>query len=187
MSLLRRLTFFFWYLGNPPWDTGISPPELMEYIQKNQPGKSLDLGCGTGTNAITLAKHGWKSTGVDFSMRAIRTALQKSAKAGVNIQFYQDDVSRLKTIDGKFDLILDIGCFHSLGKIEKEGYLHNLTRLLNEGGDYLLYTWYKTKTKSVTGIDESDLKKLSNLMSLIYRKDTTERGEIPSLWLLYKK
>lgn len=187
MSLLRRLTFFISYLGNPPWDTGISPPELMEYIQKNQPGSSLDLGCGTGTNAITLAEHGWNSTGVDFSKRAIRTALQKSARAGVNIQFYQDDVSRLKTIDGKFDLLLDIGCFHSLSKTEKGRYISNLPRLLNEGGDYLLYGWYRNQGEPGPGIDDGDLEIFSSFLALIYRKDTTERGKFPSLWLLYKK
>ena len=187
MKLFRRLKFFISYLGNPPWDTGISPPELTEYIEENKPGRALDLGCGTGTNAITLAEHGWETTGVDFSMRAIRIARQKSEKVGVKIRFYKDEVSKLKSIDGKFDLILDIGCFHSLSKNDKNRYIERLPRLLNKGGDYLVYGWYKENNHSGTGIDDSDLKVLSSHLTQIYKKDSTEEGKLPSLWLLYKK
>jgi cyclopropane fatty-acyl-phospholipid synthase-like methyltransferase len=187
LNLKRRLDFFLWYLGKPPWDTGISPPELIEYIQENQPGTALDLGCGTGTNVITLAKHGWSPTGVDFSMQAIRKAKRKSKKEGVNIRFYKDDVSRLKTIDSKFDLVLDIGCFHSLGQAQKYRYMENIDRLLNEGGDFLLYGWHKIPGESSTGISDSNLKEFERRMTLIKRKDSTEKGITPSLWLLFKK
>jgi cyclopropane fatty-acyl-phospholipid synthase-like methyltransferase len=187
MNLFKKLFFAIRYLGKPPWDTGISPPELMEYIQENKPGTALDLGCGTGTNAITLAENGWETTGVDFSTRAIRIARQKSEKAGVNIRFHTDDVSRLKSIDGKFEFILDIGCFHSLSKKEKNRYIMNLPGLLNDGGDYLVYGWYTDSADSGTGINKSDLKAFSSIMTQIFRKDSTEKGKFPSLWLLYKK
>ena len=187
MNLLKQLFFSIRYLGKPPWDTGISPPELMEYIKNNQPGYAFDLGCGTGTNAITLAENGWKTTGVDFSMRAVRKAQQKSERAGITIRFYKDDVSRLKPFKIKFDLLLDIGCFHSLSKTEKERYIGNLPGLLKNGGDYLLYGWYTENTESGTGINDRDLKAFSSLMTQINRKDTTEKGKYPSVWLLYKK
>lgn len=48
-----------------PWDTDITPPEVMEFIETVTPGRALDLGCGTGTNAITLANHGWDVIRVD--------------------------------------------------------------------------------------------------------------------------
>ena len=64
-----------YWRGTTPWDTNITPPEVKEFIAAAPPGKALDLGCGTGTNAITLAQHGWQATGVDFAPKAIRTAL----------------------------------------------------------------------------------------------------------------
>jgi 2-polyprenyl-3-methyl-5-hydroxy-6-metoxy-1,4-benzoquinol methylase len=46
----------------------------MKFIAETAPGKALDLGCGIGTNAITLAQYGWQATGIDFALKAIRTA-----------------------------------------------------------------------------------------------------------------
>ncbi len=60
--MFRRLAFNFWYFRKPPWDSGISPPELLEFIRTHPAGKAIDLGCGTGTNVITLAKAGWQVT-----------------------------------------------------------------------------------------------------------------------------
>src|SRR5574342_1242280 len=120
-NLLRRLTFNLWYYSSPPWDPGISPPELIDFIEKHpltssgQARRAIDIGCGTGTNVITLAQAGWQVTGVDFVPRAIRMAKGKARKAGVEVELLVRDVTDLKGITGPFDLALDIGCFHSLG------------------------------------------------------------------------
>src|SRR3989304_5467809 len=35
MNTWRRLTFNLWYNWKPPWDTGISPPELIDFISRH--------------------------------------------------------------------------------------------------------------------------------------------------------
>ena len=73
----RHLLFDTLYrLGRPIWDTP-PPQELCDAIEGPNampPGHALDVGCGTGTNVIYLAKHGWQATGIDFSAAAIRKA-----------------------------------------------------------------------------------------------------------------
>jgi methylase of polypeptide subunit release factors len=113
-NLLRRFLFHYWYFGQPPWDTGVSPPELLDFIQNHKPGRAIDIGCGTGTNVITLANAGWEVLGVDFAPRAVKLARQKAEQAGVQAQFLIRDATKLKGIEGPFELAFDLGCFHSL-------------------------------------------------------------------------
>lgn len=140
----------FWlaYLrGHTPWDTNVTPPELVETVTGPDaltPGRALDLGCGTGTNVIYLAQHGWDAVGIDFVDHAIRRARTKAARAGVPAQFFAADVTQLENIpglEGSFDLVVDIGCFHSLSPQGQKAYAGALKRRLRPEGTFLLYTW----------------------------------------------
>ena len=110
-------------LGDTPWDTGITPPEVMEFLGRAAPGRALDLGCGTGTNALEMARRGWRVTGVDFASRAIREARRKAAREGFGIEFLAADVSDLRELAGPYDYALDIGCLHSLPEKSRAGYV----------------------------------------------------------------
>ena len=137
MNIFRRLQFNLWYFRNPPWDSGITPPELFEFIQSHPAGRAIDIGCGTGTNVITLAKTGWQVTGFDFASRAIQIAKRKAKKANVQASLFTDDATRMKNVTGQFDLALDLGCFHSLEN--KADYLTQLDRILAPNGFWLMY------------------------------------------------
>lgn len=188
LKLRNRLRFFLQYITSPPWDTGITPPELVEFVQTNPPGKALDLGCGTGTNAIYLAQNGWQVTGVDFISKAIKKARKKAKHASVSVNFQVGDVTELNGIIQQFDLILDIGCFHSLGHKEKAKYIKNLDRLLAPNGKYLLYAFFKDPNKeSGPGITEKDIRAISKTLKLVNRSDGTERGMRPSAWFTFIK
>lgn len=188
MKWLRKLSYYFSYMGAPPWDTGISPPELMEFIQTHSPGRALDLGCGTGTNAITLAKNNWKVTGVDFIAKAIRSARKKAKNANIQVRFVVDDVTRLVKIDDEFDLLLDIGCFHSLADEGKKGYITNLPRLLAPRAHYLVYAWLADPENPVdTGMTLDDVDSITRYCKLIKREEGTERGQRPSAWLTFQR
>jgi SAM-dependent methyltransferase len=194
-NLLRKWTFNLWYARRPPWDTGISPPELMAFlrdwsIKHPAPGRALDLGCGTGTNVITLAKHGWKVTGVDFARLAVQAARRKARQAGVQIDLQVGDVTDLRQVSGPFDLVLDLGCFHSLSPQGREKYIQNLERLLAPAGVYLVYAFFKMPGESgpriLPGLLEEDLNAFKPSFTLVERQDGTERGQRPSAWLKFE-
>lgn len=185
--MLRRLFFEFTYFRRPPWDTGVSPPELLAFIDSHPPGRALDLGCGTGTNAITLAQRGWQATGVDFVGRAIRAARRKARQAGVQVEFRAGDVSRLRGICGPFDLVLDIGCLHSLTPQQKAAYIENLPRLLAPQGTFLLYAFVApSEDHQGSGLTPNDLRLLASRLRLVQRVDGVDRGERPSAWFTYQ-
>lgn len=188
MKRFRKLFFSLFYLGNPPWDTNQSPPELLDFIANNPPGRALDLGCGTGTNVITLAQNGWQAIGVDFIAKPIQTARQKAHKAGISAEFLVDDVTYLKDMRGTFELILDLGCYHSLTPKGMARYRANIQRLLAPEGTYLLYVFFKLDAEmSGSGLLESDIAVFQDQLELVKREDGTERGLRRAAWLTFQK
>lgn len=139
---MRRVLFSAWYWlpGRRRWDTGVSPPELERFVQSHPPGRALDIGCGTGTNVVYLARHGWSAVGVDFAGRAVAKARRRARDAGVAATFAVGDVTRLE-VAGPFDLALDIGCLHSIAVSGRAGYAAGLARVVRRGGTYLLYAF----------------------------------------------
>ena len=139
---MRRLWFALWYWlpRRPPWDTGVSPPELERYVGAHPPGRALDVGCGTGTNVVYLARHGWTAVGVDFVGRAVAKARRRARRAGVSCTFVVGDATRL-SVAGPFDLALDMGCLHSIPTSGRAGYAAGLGRAVHPGGTYLLYAF----------------------------------------------
>ena len=187
MSWLRHLYFKFLYFRQPPWDTQISPSELIEFIEHHPPARALDLGCGTGTNVITLAKHGWQAIGVDYVRRAIDRAKYKAVQAGVDVSFVLSDVTQLNSVKGVFDLVLDIGCFHSLNNREKQSYVANLGELTKTGSTFLIYGFLRDNPSSGPGIDEADLTGLQRFFSITKREEGTDHGERISAWLTFER
>jgi 2-polyprenyl-3-methyl-5-hydroxy-6-metoxy-1,4-benzoquinol methylase len=141
LNLERWLFEWRYWRGRTPWDTRITPPEVEAFLVNATPGRALDLGCGTGTNAITLARHGWEVTGIDFAARAIRSARRKAAQAGLRIDFRAGDVTDLSGLTGLYDYVLDIGCLHSLDPVGQVKYAAELEHVVQPGGQYMLYAW----------------------------------------------
>lgn len=184
--MIHRLRFWWMYLRRPPWDSGISPPELYDFIATHPAGRAIDLGCGTGTNVLALAQHGWHVTGVDFVPKAIRVAKRKTKNVKTKIELFVGDVTDLRGITGSFDLALDIGCFH--GVPNKTAYLDELTRLLAPGGHWLLYGFFKPDPlQSGPGLDAADLDLIhARGFSLLSRKDGFDKKDRPSAWFLFQ-
>ncbi|MFQ6015858.1 MAG: class I SAM-dependent methyltransferase, partial [Anaerolineae bacterium] len=107
---------------------------------------AIDLGCGTGTNVIYLAQHGFQAVGVDISSQAVAKARSKAQQASVAARFHVGDVTRLgephgPPVEGPFDLALDMGCLHSLKADRRLSYASALAQITRPGAVYLLYAF----------------------------------------------
>lgn len=175
LDLQRWLFEWRYWRGRTPWDTNVTPPEVMAFLAQAKPGRSLDLGCGTGTNAVTMARHGWQVTGVDFAPAAVRAARRKASKAGLEIDFRVDDVSDLSALTGPYDYALDIGCLHSLDIVKQKGYAQGVVRLVRPGGLYMLYAWLpRSWHGKVRGLSPEQVQRL---FERSFRVERTEMGQ----------
>jgi cyclopropane fatty-acyl-phospholipid synthase-like methyltransferase len=138
----QRLFFELLYRsGRPRWDTGVTPPELVDHVGRTPAGRAVDLGCGTGTNAVYLAERGWEVVGVDFSSLAVDRARRRAQDAGVSrVRFLRADVTELPDL-GTFDLAYDIGCLHAVPARHRPRYAAWLAAALRSGATYLLYAF----------------------------------------------
>jgi len=172
-------------MRKPRWDTGISPPELLEFLKSHQPGRALDLGCGTGTNVLTMAQQGWEVTGVDFIPAAVKAARGKMKKNRITARIINDNVTCLDKVTGTYNLALDIGCYHSLNNQAKLKFESNLIRRLAPGGTFLLYGFLSTPGKEA-GISAADIERLSASLPMQRRQDGQDRQRA-SAWFEFQK
>jgi len=147
--------------GQTPWDSNKPEPELVGFVKKHfaKPAASLEVGCGTGTNVIFMAKQGFDASGLDISGVATEMAKKKAEKAGVKAGFYTGDVLDLSFMKKKFDFVFDRGCFHHQATGDREKYANNIYNILKSGGRVLLMAMCRKDTK-VTGpnkVDKEDI------------------------------
>jgi cyclopropane fatty-acyl-phospholipid synthase-like methyltransferase len=123
------------------------------FIETNPAGRSLDLGCGTGTNTIYLAQKGWDATGIDFVPRAIATAKKKAGAAGLSPRLIVGDVTRLTElgIGAGYDLLLDLGCFHSIPDAGRDAYVRGASAVASSGATMLLFGFIRRKKSTRLG------------------------------------
>ncbi len=103
--------------GELPWETGRVDSNLPAMIEEHglEPCSALELGCGTGNNAIWLASQGFTVTAVDVSKAAILAAREKAEQAGVTVELACADIADDDFARGPFGFAFDRGCFHSIG------------------------------------------------------------------------
>lgn len=93
----------------------------------------LDLCCGTGDLAFSLAKRSKaRIIGADFAHTMLVRARQKSAAASAPLAFFEADALRLPFADSSFDLVTTAFGFRNLANYEAG--LREIQRILKPGG-----------------------------------------------------
>jgi len=127
-------------LRETPWDSGIRSSELARVLEQlpelKPPARVLELGCGTGTNAVFLAQQGFEVTAVDVAPAALDEARQKARASGVTVRLVKADVQNWGTDEPPSDFLFDRGCYHCCRRVDPTGYLKTLENVSQPG------TWF---------------------------------------------
>ena len=128
------------YKTVPPWDVGRPQPTFIELVRAGELSKGgvLDVGCGTGENALYLAGNGFSVIGVDLSNRAIAVARAKAAERKLKVEFQVGNALSLDFKGGAFDNVTDSGLFHTFPDNERPIYARDIARVLVTSGRYFM-------------------------------------------------
>ena len=138
------------YLGDDPapWDIGRPQPVMVKLVAAELiHGEVLDVGCGTGDNALFLAEQGYRVTGVDLVPVALERARAKAGPRGVDVTFLQHDCLDLPSLNRRFDTVIDCGLFHGLSDAQRPVFVAGLAAVLNPGGYYHLLCFSEAESR----------------------------------------
>ena len=141
--ILARPNLISWedaYKTRPPWDIGRPQPSFVELVQAGElnKGRVLDVGCGTGENALYLADRGFSVVGVDLSSRAIDAAKTKGSERKLKVDFRLANALSLDFKNAYFDNAIDSGLFHTFNDNDRVVFAREIARVLKIDGRYFM-------------------------------------------------
>lgn len=119
--------------GPAPWDVGVQPAVARVAAEGGFTGAVLDVGCGSGDNALHIASLGLPVLGVDVAETALSRARDKATERGIEAEFAIADAFRLDRLGRRFDTVLDCGMFHTCDAGERPGYVVSLASVTGPG------------------------------------------------------
>ena len=131
---------------SPPWTITKIPDEFREAVDSGwfTPGSSvLDIGCGRGEIAAWLAEQNFKVVGIDYSKSAIDKARSDHGEVQGKLIFKTVDICRKNLDATRFDILIDRGCFHGIGKTFSSDYERGVGSWSGSGRTFFAPLRYK--------------------------------------------
>ena len=101
---------------------------LMQVVNELKPGVAIDIGMGVGRNALYLARHGWRVTGVDVSDVGVQKAREQAAAERLPLTAVREDMFKFDYGHNRYDLVV----FTYMGG-ESQGMADKITEALKPG------------------------------------------------------
>jgi len=101
----------------------------------------LEIGCGVGLDAYTLAQRGLKVTAVDLTYIGVATARQRFQRNQVAGNFAAGNAEHLPFRDNSFDYVYSFGVLHHAADTAKT--IEEVYRVLKPGGEARIMLYHR--------------------------------------------
>ena len=116
--------------------------------------KIVDIGCGTGSVTVALAKRGYGVTGVDISAEMLSLAAKKAEENGVAVRYAEQDMAALDTGDVADAVVCSLdGINYLIGTDKLRSCFYRVARTLSDGGAFVFDVNSPYKYKNVLKAD----------------------------------
>lgn len=139
-------------------------------------GTALDLGCGSGDNALKLAQRGWSVVGVDWARVAIDLATDSARAKGLDALFHVADIRTWKP-SAQFDLVFST--YALPGGEDSKRALDTAAQALAPGGTLLIAEWDRSMA-DLWGFSEDELSSPEEIVALLAGLEI-EKAEVRNL------
>ena len=142
------------YFADPSMSLDQAQAAKKAYIAEKmllEPGmRVLDIGCGWGGMALTLARdYGARVTGVTLSERQLEVARARAREAGLEgqVEFRLQDY---RAVEEEFDRVVSVGMLEHVGVPHMRTYFNKVRDVLTPDGMALIHTIGRTTPPSTT-------------------------------------
>jgi SAM-dependent methyltransferase len=116
---------------------------LEEWLPRLPRGRALDLACGTGRNALRLARAGYRVDAMDISTAALDRGAAGAVELGVEVNWISGDLDFAELAPDSYDLVV-------VARYVNRRLTDALMGSLRDGG-YLLYEQHLLSEQEVAG------------------------------------
>lgn len=153
------------YLQRAPWEIGEPQPEIVKLERSGAlKGDILDVGCGTGDNAIYLAQQGYRVMAIDFEEGVLNRACKNAQRLGTDVAFKVHNALELSRLDQRFDTVIDSATFHTFSDSERSRYPASLASIANKNAVFWLLSFSDREVRS-SGPRRASIKEIADVFA----------------------